>query len=79
METVGSYQVKTHISRLLDRVSQGAEFVITRRGVPIAKLTPISFKENEMVLNTIKKMEAFQKEHTLNGLTIQEMIREGRK
>jgi len=26
-------------------------FAITRRGVPIAKLTPISFKENEMVLH----------------------------
>jgi len=40
---VPSYNVhdaKTHFSRLLDDVLEGAEVVITRNGVPIAELRP---------------------------------------
>ncbi len=40
-ETVGAFAAKTHLSELLDRVEQGEEILITRRGKPIAKLTPV--------------------------------------
>lgn len=40
METVNIHQAKTNFSRLLSRVENGEEIVISNRGIPIAKLIP---------------------------------------
>jgi prevent-host-death family protein len=40
METVGSYEAKTHLPRLLKKVEDGAVITITKHGVPIARLVP---------------------------------------
>ncbi|MCB1497924.1 MAG: type II toxin-antitoxin system Phd/YefM family antitoxin [Bauldia sp.] len=37
--TVGAFEAKTKLSELLDRVENGEEIVITRRGKPVARLT----------------------------------------
>lgn len=42
METVNIHEAKTHLSRLLVRVSQGEEIVIARAGRPVARLVPIA-------------------------------------
>jgi len=42
METVNVHQAKTHLSRLLERVSQGEEITIAKSGRPVAKLVGIS-------------------------------------
>jgi prevent-host-death family protein len=39
---VNVHEAKTHLSRLLDRVSQGEEIVIARAGRPVARLVPVS-------------------------------------
>jgi prevent-host-death family protein len=39
---VNIHEAKTHLSRLLSKVSQGEEVVIARAGRPIARLLPIS-------------------------------------
>lgn len=41
MVQVGVHEAKTHLSRLLARVSAGEEVVITRSGVPVAKLVAV--------------------------------------
>ena len=41
MITLGAFEAKTHLSSLLDRVAQGEEVVITKRGKPVARLVPI--------------------------------------
>ena len=38
---VSLYEAKTHLSSLVDRVSAGEELVITKNGVPKAKLSPL--------------------------------------
>ncbi len=35
------YQAKTHLSKLVDRVAAGEEIIITKNGVPKARLVPI--------------------------------------
>jgi prevent-host-death family protein len=40
METINIHQAKTNLSRLLSRVENGEEIIISNRGVPIAKLVP---------------------------------------
>lgn len=39
-KSVGVHEAKTHLSRLLNRVSSGEEIVITRRGEDVARLVP---------------------------------------
>jgi prevent-host-death family protein len=39
-ETVGAYEVNTHLTRLLERVTRGEKILITKNGVPVATLKP---------------------------------------
>jgi prevent-host-death family protein len=41
-QTVGAFEAKTRLSELLDRVDEGAVYVITKRGRPVAELRPPS-------------------------------------
>ena len=41
MVNVGSFDAKTHLTALLERVIRGETVQITRRGVPVAKLVPV--------------------------------------
>jgi prevent-host-death family protein len=40
MQAFNVHETKTHLSRLLERVSKGEEIVISRSGEPVAKLVP---------------------------------------
>ncbi|PZO38207.1 MAG: hypothetical protein DCF19_17210 [Pseudanabaena frigida] len=40
METINIHQAKTNFSRLLSRVENEAEIIISNQGVPVAKLVP---------------------------------------
>lgn len=42
--TVGVHEAKTHLSRLLRRVSAGEEIVIARGGKPVARLVPVEWR-----------------------------------
>jgi prevent-host-death family protein len=41
MKTIGAYEAKTHLPRLLDRVVRGESLTITRHGRPVARLVPV--------------------------------------
>jgi prevent-host-death family protein len=40
METIGSFEAKTHLPQLLERAARGEEFTITKHGKPMARLVP---------------------------------------
>ena len=40
MKTVGAFEAKTHLPKLLERVAAGETIVITRHGEPMAHLVP---------------------------------------
>ena len=42
MAQIGAYEAKTHLPRLLDRVSRGESLTITRHGKPVARLVPVT-------------------------------------
>jgi prevent-host-death family protein len=83
METVGSFEAKTHLPRLLDRVAQGEEITITKHGKPVARLVPFAAtKPKPDVRKAVEDMKRFQQEHgpTLGPkLSVREMIEEGRR
>ena len=39
---IGAFEAKTRLSELLEQVSKGRVFRITRRGTPVAELRPVS-------------------------------------
>ena len=79
MATVGAYEAKTHLSSLLERVQRGEEITITRHGMPIAKLVPIGDSGRTDTREIIREMRELRKHSRLDGLTIREMIEEGRR
>jgi prevent-host-death family protein len=40
MTSVGTFEAKTHLTRLLERVAKGERIMITNRGRPVAVLVP---------------------------------------
>ncbi len=81
MESVGTYELKGNLSKLLERVERGERITITRRGKPVAVLSPLP-SEKPDVRKVIEEMRQFQKEHapTLGpDLTIRDLIEEGRR
>ncbi len=50
MLQVNVHEAKTHLSRLLLRVSTGEEIIISKAGKPIARLVPYRARGNNRVL-----------------------------
>ena len=79
MGTVGSYEAKTHLSELLKRVSKGERITVTKHGVPIAELVPLVGGEKAPLEETIAAIRSFRKGRRLDGISIRDLIEEGRK
>jgi prevent-host-death family protein len=79
METVGSYEAKTHLPQLLERVAKGETITITKHGVPVARLVPVETKAQPDVKRTIEAILEFRQAHPLKGEDLKEWINEGRR
>ena len=79
--SVGSFEAKTHLPALLERVARGERITITRRGKPVAKLVPFEPAETTDVKRVVSEMLAYRdtQKRTLNGITIRELVEEGRR
>jgi len=79
MKTVGAYEAKTHLSELLERVAEGEKITITKHGVPVATLQPAASSKKTPVHETIEQLRQFRSKNRLAGLSIREMVEEGRR
>ena len=79
MERVGAYEARTHLAKLLERVAKGHSVAITRHGVPVAVLQPYNPEKGVDVGNVIAQLRDFRGNNTLAGLSIREMVEEGRR
>ncbi len=78
MRTVSAYEAKTRLAELLRRVDEGERFVITRRGVPVAVLAPAAPSRRRDRAAVIAAIEEFAREHSLGGLSLRDLVAEGR-
>ena len=79
MEKVGAYEAKTRLPELLERVIKGECITITRHGVAVAVLqSPESMRKAEPK-KVIAELRKFRHQHHLKGLSLREMIEEGRR
>ena len=79
METIGAYEAKTHLPQLLERVAKGEKITITKHGVPVATLQPADSSKRTPVRDVIDQLKQFRSAHRLDGLSVREMIEEGRR
>jgi prevent-host-death family protein len=79
MKTVGAYEAKTHLPRLLDEVAAREVITITKHGVPVARLVPPVEAETRPISEVIDEIKAFRRGRKLDGVTIRELIDEGRR
>jgi prevent-host-death family protein len=79
METIGAYEAKTHLPRLLERVARGERITITKHGVPIAVLQPPASQRKAAPKKVIAALREFREKNRLQGLSIRDMIIEGRR
>lgn len=78
MESVGAYEAKTHLPRLLDEVAAGKSVMITKHGVPVAKLVP-AYRHRPQVGEVIVSLREARRGVTLGGLSLADLISEGRR
>ena len=79
MQTVGAYEAKTHLAELLDQVARGERITITRHGAPVAVLVPVPRADRPDPGETIEELHRFRRGIRLGGLTLKELIEEGRR
>ena len=79
MDTVGSYEAKTRLPNLLQRVAKGERIAITRHGVAIAMLVPANAQNKRDPKEVIREIKAFRKGRKLRGVSIRQLIEEGRR
>ena len=77
MKTVGAFEAKTNLSKLLERVSRGESITITKNGKPIAELRPIH--RNALTAEEAAEWLRANRSLRIKGITIRELINEGRR
>jgi prevent-host-death family protein len=83
MKSVGSYEAKTQLPRLLREVENGETTTITKRGRPIAVLWPAQATAERDVSAIIAEFRAYSREQArthgrLTAREVKDIIEEGR-
>ena len=84
MITVGSFEAKTKLAELLDKVEAGETVTITRRGKAVAKLVPAAVDAEERArrrafIQEVKRKRAAWDRGAKPGATIADLIKAGRR
>ena len=75
MPTVKLAHAKAHLSELIDKIEQGVEVLITRRGRPAARLGPVEKAKKPIDL---KALEEFRKTMPKSTVSSTDLIRQMR-
>ncbi len=80
METVGLFEAKTHLSKLIARAERGEEVIITRHNRPVAKLVPITTEISPELyrkrLEILAELQAIGRDIAARGgpITVEEIL-----
>ena len=79
--TVAAFEAKNKLGQLLDRVVAGDVITITRHGAPVARLVPFvqPFDREDALKAAERLLEISKLCSTPEGMTIRQMIEEGRR
>lgn len=77
--TISSFEAKTHLGQLLQRVKAGERITILKHNAPIAVLIPVVNSEVSNIQETIENLILLSKGKKLNDLSIKDLTEEGRR
>lgn len=81
--TVGSFEAKTKLAELLDKVEAGETVTITRRGRAVARLVPAHAADDRekrrQAIEDILRWRVGKDKGARAGTTIPELIKSGRR
>ena len=76
---VGVFEAKTNLSHLIDRVETGETIIITRHGMPVARLVPYEEPvDRDQVREAVDGLLGFKGPRLRKGMTIRKLLDEGR-
>jgi len=75
---VGAFEAKTKLGSLLERVGQGASFVITKHDRPVARLVGYDDGKAARRAEVVAQMRTLRARYRLDGLSLQQLREEGR-
>jgi prevent-host-death family protein len=79
MTTVGAFEAKTHLPKLLARVENGESIIITRHGKEVARLIPPPGNVAKAdAVQAVAEWRRVRKDVRLGGLSVRKLIEEGR-
>lgn len=71
--SVGTFEAKTHFTKLISRVIDGEEILITRRGKAVAKIIPIEkATDTEAIKATVLRLRNLANEMQLGSFDWEE-------
>ena len=79
MDSVGAYEAKTQLSKLLERVMKGERITITKHGVPVAVLQPPDPRKSGDIRTVISEILRYREKHSLRGYSLKKLMEEGRR
>jgi prevent-host-death family protein len=79
MRSIGSYELKTHLSEVLDAVEHGQTVIVTRHGKAIARILPSEAAESDSVSQAVQSLMSFPRTRLPKGITVRGLIEEGRR
>jgi prevent-host-death family protein len=79
MTSISSFEARTHLPELLDRVAKGERILITKRGRPVAMLVPPLGESLPDAHEVIQEMKALRRGNILDGSSVRQLIEEGRR
>jgi prevent-host-death family protein len=79
MEKIGLHEAKTHLSEIIAKVHEGNEYIITRRGIPVARLVPAEKPSREAAKYALERAIKLRETLTLGGVKMKDLIEEGRR
>ncbi|MCB1325393.1 MAG: type II toxin-antitoxin system prevent-host-death family antitoxin [Spirochaetales bacterium] len=78
MRTVASNELKVHFSRFLEETRAGEAFLVTKNGIPVARLLPVSQDDPQATRRAIARIRSERRGKKLGG-PVKEFIEEGRR
>jgi prevent-host-death family protein len=80
-QQIGSFEAKTHFSQIINEVERGADYVVTRRGKPVAKIIPFEQKPEMTFQEAVAEFKELRKRFRgkPGSFNVREAIEEGRK
>ena len=80
-QTIGAFEAKTHFSQIIEKTERGEDFIITRRGKPVAKIIPFQQEPEMTFKEAVEQLKEFRKLYRgkPGSFNIREAIEEGRR